>query len=242
MHTNKNQQSFAVFDIDGTLIRWQLYHAVVDRLAKNNLLGPDAHQTLHQARMVWKRREHPDAYRTYEQTLIAIYEAALPQLKPAQFDQVVSEIIDEYKDQVYTYTRELITTLKKQGYILLAISGSHHELVQKIAEHYGFDDYEGTRYQRTTTNFSGGKLAPSHDKASVLKQLTNKHHLIFNGSYAVGDSTSDASMLELVDNPVAFNPDQSLYDIATKKHWPIVVERKNVIYHLLSEKGHYILQ
>ena len=31
---------FAVFDIDGTLIRWQLYHAVADDMAKQNIINP----------------------------------------------------------------------------------------------------------------------------------------------------------------------------------------------------------
>ncbi len=30
-------QPFAVFDIDGTIIRWQLYHALADELAKENI-------------------------------------------------------------------------------------------------------------------------------------------------------------------------------------------------------------
>ena len=49
-------------------------------------------------------------------------------------------------------------------------------------------------------------------------------------------------MLEAVKHPIAFNPDQKLYDIAVKQGWQIVIERKNVIYTLEKKQdGLYVL-
>ena len=235
------KRNFAVFDIDGTLIRWQLYHAVVQKLASAGHLGPDALKTLHNARMRWKNREHKEAFHDYERTLIQTYEDALPNLKPQDFDTYVEQVITEYKDQVYTYTRDLIQSLKNQGYFLLAISGSHQELVRAIANHYGFDDYVGTQYDRTTNAFSGKKQLGSADKKSILQQLIAKHSLSTKDSVAVGDSLSDAAMMELVEQPIAFNPDQKLYDRARSESWKIVVERKNVIYEMEPHGTTYLL-
>lgn len=235
-------KKFAVFDIDGTLIRWQLYHAVVDRLAATGALGKDAQQQLHDARMVWKRREHPDAFKTYEKALIRVYESSLPHIKPALFDQLVHDVIDEYKDQVYTYTRDLIKELKRQGCVLLAISGSHQELVNEVASYYGFDDCIGTDYHRDESGFSGKKFIASSDKKKVLYSLVDKHNLSFEGSIAVGDSGSDVAMLELVEEPIAFNPDQVLLQAAQKNGWQIVIERKNVVYALEQHDGRYVLK
>lgn len=234
-------KKFAAFDIDGTLIRWQLYHAVVDKLAASGNLGKDAKTKLSEARMVWKRREHPEAFKEYEKCLIEIYEAAFPKLDVAQFDAMVAEVIKEYKDQVYTYTRNLVSDLKKQGYTLLAISGSHHELVQEIAKYYGFDDFVGTRYSRDAGKFSGMEFLATKDKKAILSSLIEKHQLDMQDSIAVGDSASDAGMLELVEKPIAFNPDRALLDVAKKNAWKIVVERKNVIYELNAESGTYTL-
>lgn len=236
-----SEKKFAVFDIDGTLIRWQLYHAVVDKLAKAGALGADAQEKLRAARMVWKNREHPEAFRTYETALIGIYESSFSELEVKEFDAMVSEVITEYKDQVYTYTRDLIRSLKKQGYTLLAISGSHYELVQEIAKYYKFDDCVGTRYARKGGKFSGMEFLASHDKKGVLNELVKKHGLSFKDSVAVGDSKSDAAMLEMVEQPIAFNPDQALYDIAQAQGWKIVVERKNVTYELEQHDGRYLL-
>ena len=235
------KRPFAVFDIDGTLIRWQLYHAVVQKLASAGHLGPDALKTLHDARMRWKTREHKEAFHEYERTLIQTYEDALPNLKPTDFDTYVEEVINEYKDQVYTYTRDLIRSLKQKDYMLLAISGSHEELVRAIALHYGFDDYVGTQYDRTTHAFSGEKQLGSADKKSILQKLIAKHNLQTKDSIAVGDSLSDAAMMEIVDYPIAFNPDQKLYDRARESSWKIVIERKNVIYEMEPHGTTYVL-
>jgi len=66
-------KKFAVFDIDGTLVRWQLYHVLVDKLASAGMLGNDAKERLRASRMVWKRREHPESFKEYEQALIRVY-------------------------------------------------------------------------------------------------------------------------------------------------------------------------
>lgn len=240
-HNNTSQRPFAVFDIDGTLIRWQLYHAIVNKLATANLLGHDASDRLKQARMRWKNREYAEAFHDYEKELVKCYEESLHKLKHADFDAMVLEVIEEYKDQVYTFTRDLIVSLKNKDYILLAISGSHKELVGAIATYYGFDDFVGTSYDRTEQNFSGEKFIASHDKQSELQSLTTKHKLSSKGSIAVGDSLSDAAMLEMVENPIAFNPDKRLYEKAKQNGWNIVIERKNVIYKLEYHDKSYIL-
>ncbi len=240
LHTNKAKK-FAVFDIDGTLIRWQLYHAVVDNLAKQGLLGDNAVEKLHEARMRWKRREHPEAFRTYELELITMYEAAVTGIGTAQFDKAVKAVANEYNTQTYTYTRDLITQLKKDGYVLFAISGSHTELVEHIAHHYGFDDWVGSTYERTDGTFTGKSFVASHDKKAILQDLIKKHSVTLAASVAVGDSKSDAVMLKMVEQPIAFNPDRALLQIAQQHGWDIVVERKNVIYKLEQRDGRYIL-
>ena len=128
------KNKFAVFDIDGTLIRWQLYHAVVDQLAQKGHLGLDAHERIHKERMTWKRREHVEAFSAYEKYLIELYEKALGNINAIVFDDIAREVANEYKDQVYTYTRDMIIRLKREGYILLAVSGSHQELVEIVAK------------------------------------------------------------------------------------------------------------
>ncbi len=237
----RKSRSFAAFDIDGTLIRWQLYHAVVDKLAQRGLLGDTAYEELHKARMVWKRRERDSAFHDYEMKLVKTYEQALPILSGKEFDEAVEEVAFEYKTQVYTYTRDLAKQLKAKGYVLIAISGSHEELVEHVAKQFDFDYWIGTKYKRDGGKFTGNVELGNRNKNETLLSLVKQHGLTMDGSYAVGDSRSDAAMLEIVENPIAFNPDQELLQIAKEKQWPIVIERKNVIYKLEPNSGQYIL-
>ena len=52
------------------------------------------------------------------------------------------------------------------------------------------------------------------------------------GSVGMGDTLSDVGFLELVWTPIDFNPNRSLFEVARRRGWPIVVERKDVIYNL----------
>ena len=47
---------FAVFDIDGTLIRWQLYHAIADALAKKGLIDAKTYSAIPGPPIEWKKR------------------------------------------------------------------------------------------------------------------------------------------------------------------------------------------
>ena len=48
-------------------------------------------------------------------------------------------------------------------------------------------------------------------------------------------------MLELVDQPVAFNPSEELLEVALERRWKVVIERKNIAYTLLKQGGQTIL-
>jgi HAD superfamily hydrolase (TIGR01490 family) len=234
-------RKFAAFDIDGTLIRWQLYHALADALAQKGHVKPKTYRTMRQARLAWKRRTG-STFKDYEKEVISIYEAVLKTLSLSQLEEAIDAVFDEYKDQTYTYTRELLRSLKQKGYLLFAISGSQTEIVGKIADYYGFDDYVGTIYERHRTGFSGSVIAVgSFNKDTSLRNLVKKYGVSFDGSIAVGDSTSDIKMLELVDSPIAFNPERALFEHAQKRGWKVIVERKNIVYELEKRGKDYEL-
>lgn len=233
---------FAVFDIDGTLIRWQLFHAIVHHLGREGYIDSSAHNKIRAARLRWKNREPGTEFREYETVLVETYLALLPQIHPEEHARIIDEIIAEYQDQTYLYTRRLIQKLRTEGYLLFAISGSHETAVGRIARHHGFDDSIGAIFEIKDGKFTGTVATPIHDKAAALRRLVEKHSTNYQGSYAVGDSGSDAALLELAEHPVAFNPDSSLLQSAKAKSWPIIIERKSIAYELTPRSGDYILK
>lgn len=235
------QRPFAVFDIDGTLIRWQLYHAIADELVKLGYIDSRAFQSVKDARMQWKKRSGPEAFRVYERKLVFAYEKMLLKLTFSEFEKAAENVFKKYKDQVYTYTRQLAAKLKKDGYMLFAISNSQIEIVKQIADYYGFDDYVGTYYHHQNGRFTGAATIPLGGKHTLLAELVKKHGLGYSQSLAVGDSSSDITMLEAVEIPIAFNPERKLFEHAQKRGWKVVVERKNMIYELDRQNGKYFL-
>lgn len=233
---------FAVFDIDGTIIRWQLYHAIADEMARNGSLDTDQYAKVRAARMAWKRRAHQASFDDYEQTLVGVFNEALTDIEVEYLRDACWKVIDEYKDQVYTYTRDLIEELKGKGYLLFAISASQDQIVKMLAGHYGFDDARGSVYEIESGRFTGKvEVLRAERKPEVLKELVASHNATWQGSIAVGDSESDIPMLMSVEQAIAFNPTRSLFEHAQAKDWKIVVERKNTIYELGSSDGSYIL-
>ncbi len=234
---------FAAFDIDGTIIRWQLYHAIADELATQGHLDPTEYQEVEAARMVWKNRAEQDSFAAYEEALVGLVNSSITGISVAAANRAYASVIDEFKNQVYTYTRDLIIDLKSQDYLLFALSGSQNEIVKLLAEHYGFDDFGGSIYEIKDGVFTG-KEDPlrSTRKPVFLKQLVEKHGAIWQGSIAIGDSESDIPMLSIVERPIAFNPSGKLLEHAKVSAWEIVVERKNAIYELQPNNGTYTLK
>jgi HAD superfamily hydrolase (TIGR01490 family) len=237
------KRKFAVFDIDGTVIRWQLYHAIVNELGKQGVLSPEVAKRIRTARLNWKTRDSQDSFREYEHVLVQEYLTALTQITVVEHKEAVERVFELYKDQVYTYTRDLIKKLQAEGYLLFAISGSQQDIVSKLGDYYGFDEVVGSNYEVVDGRFTGIEESPVHSgKRDVLQKLMMKHQVDQKGSIGVGDTGGDIGMLELVEQPIAFNPNRDLYNTATERNWTIVLERKNVVYTLQSDGAqHYTL-
>ena len=237
-------KKFAVFDIDGTLFRWQLFHEVVFELMKSGHISKEASQKVEKKMQAWRNRSHKHSFKDYELALVEAYIPCIKGLPTSVFNAAAERILGKHSEEVYTYTRDLIQQLRNEGYTLIALSGSQDEIVQPFAKKWGFDislgqvhDIENEKY---TGSIPGGKLV-IEQKGALLKQIVEDYNLSWQDSYAVGDSAGDAQMLELVTHPVAFNPNDLLFEIAHASGWKIVIERKNMVYELEPKNGTYLL-
>ena len=227
------QNRFAVFDIDGTIFRWQLYHELFDTFLSEEIITNAAAEPVLAAREAWRQRKAE--YIAYEHELIHVMQDAIVGLPEARFNSIADSILENKGHHVYRYTVDLLHTLKDKGYTIIAISGSHQQLVDRFAKLHAIDIAIGRNHTikngqvtRTATEIFGRK-----DK--ILQQAVKDNDLTWDDSYAIGDSGSDAAMLRLVDNPIAFNPDVALKTEATTHGWPIVIERKSIAYKLEKE-------
>ena len=136
--------------------------------------------------------------------------------------------------RLHLYTRELTQHLREAGYFLLAISGSPEEILDIFLKPLGFDRAFGTVLAMDGEDrYTGERLSnPFEDKRRVLEAFLAETGMNLEGSVGVGDTLSDVGFLEMVEAPIAFNPNRALFEAALERRWPLVVERKDVIYSL----------
>ncbi|GAC1498412.1 MAG: HAD-IB family hydrolase [Candidatus Saccharimonadales bacterium] len=236
-----DSRPFAVFDIDGTLIRWQLFHAMADALFDQGALNKTKYKSVAAAKAKWKRRIEASTYKDYEAQLVDLIDSSLPGLSLEALDSAALAVFKEYKDQVNTFCRDLIRELKSKDYLIFAISGSPSNIVKLLAKYYGIDDFAATNYLHKDGYLTGQVELSVGNKPELLTKLIRKHGVDRSASVGVGDSEGDISMLQMVESPIALNPSKLLFEHAKANGWPIVIERKNMIYRLEMRDGTYQL-
>lgn len=223
----------AVFDIDGTLFRSSLFLELVERMVDKGLLPGSVREEYADAQEKWMNRA--GSYDEYVEKVVRAFRGNLKGVSYEEASYIAGEIIDEKKHRLYRYTRDMVRDLKAKGYYLLAISWSPRFIVEAFGHELGFDKVYGFFYETGPSgNFTGEveDVDLIRNKAAVLERAAKKAGLSLDGSIGVGDTESDIPMLELVEVPVAFNPNKALYEHAQKRGWRVVVERKDVIYEM----------
>ena len=235
-----NNKRFAAFDIDGTIFRWQLYHELFDAFINEGIISTDRAAPVVKARNTW--RERKGEYLVYEHELIHAMQEAIVGIDEVRFNRISDEILKSKGHQTYRYTLDLLKTLKAQGYTIIAISGSHQQLVDRFATLHGITISVGRNHTIKNGKLTSIATEIFGHKDKILNEIVQEYELDWKGSYAVGDSGSDTAMLKLVDNPIAFNPDKTLQAEAMERGWPIVIERKSIAYRLeRGPNGSYVL-
>lgn len=234
-------KKFAAFDIDGTIFRSGLYREIVYELLSKDQIPSEIVKEFSELETDWRKRKSSNAFKNYEQAMAEAVDKVLPKIKIKDFEEAAENVLERLGEYVYAYTRDLVVQLKADGYTLIAISGSQEELVRPFAIKYGFNIWVGQHYKRGTDYFTGEINKTHKDKDIILRQIVFNNGLDFSQSIAVGDSRGDIGMLNLVENPIAFNPEKELFEEAKKKGWKIVIERKNMIYELHPHEQYYVL-
>ncbi|MDO8601827.1 MAG: HAD family phosphatase [bacterium] len=224
------KRKIAVFDIDGTIFRNSLLVELHWKMVKAGIIPKAAIKKLDRRYWEWVQRK--GAYDDYLSEVIKSFDDFSVGQKVSIIKKLASKVVKVQSNIVYRYTRDLIAKLR-QTHILVAISGSPKEIVEEFAHAWKFDHFVGTEHEIMNGKYTAGpKFVASQHKREVLLNLVKQHGFNLSGSVGVGDTESDAEMLDLVAYPICFNPTSGLYKIAKRKKWPVAVERKDVIYRL----------
>lgn len=232
----------AFFDIDGTLYREGLITEVFKKFITHELVDASKwHDEVKPSFMKYDRRQ--GEYDDYLNKMVDIYKQTLIGLSNVHILHIADTVIKQKGERVYTFTRDEILNHKKNGNMVIAISGSPLELVEAMAKKYQFDDCRGTVYVTDQQGKYTGEVIPMWDhksKKKALLQLVEQYDIDLENSYAYGDTTGDFTMFELVGHPYAINPTKELIEKIksseeVSKKITIIVERKNMIYKMNLE-------
>lgn len=227
-----SKQKIAVFDIDGTIFRKNLAFELIDELSWMGIFKKEVRKSLVTLYTRWL--DHQGTYEEYRKALVFLYSENLKGCYKKDIIKASRDVVPFYKFRTYIFANNLIAKLKKENYHIIAVSGSPIEIVEEYNKYLNFNAVFGSVYETNEEGIYTGKalFEPTIHKGHVVKQYAIENNLTFDNSYGVGDTESDAKFLEIVDNPIAFNPNLNLRNVAKEKGWKIVVEKKDVIYEM----------
>ncbi len=224
-------QKVAFFDIDGTVFRSSLLIELVEACIREGVFSADARDGYGHAYTLWTNRE--GEYNTYMEAVVKTFLKYIQGVHYGIFADIGRKVVTEQGRQTYRYTRDLIKDLKSKGYYVVAISQSPKTVLDEFCASYGFDKVYGRIYEIGPRDCFTGRVTEIdfiQDKAKVVERVFEKEGLSRDGSIGVGDTESDIPLLESVEMPICFNPNKILYTYAQKQKWPVIVERKDVVY------------
>lgn len=119
----------------------------------------------------------------------------------------------------------LIADHRARGHALLIITATNRFVTAPIAHALGIDNLIACDAEVVAGRYTGNPSGiPSfqHGKVTRLRSWLAEHQLTLDDAWFYSDSHNDLPLLELVDHPVAVDPDDTLRATADQRGWPVI--------------------
>ncbi|MBD3635043.1 MAG: HAD family hydrolase [Methylophaga sp.] len=213
--------ALAIFDLDNTLLGGDSDFLWGRYLCENGIVEEEAY-----------RRANEHYYQQYLEGCLDIYEFLEFVFRPlASHDmQTLESWREAYLEQkikplLLPAAEALVETHRSQGDTLLIITATNSFLTRPIAQMMGIENLIATDPEIVNGRFSGrvaGQPSFQHGKVERLRQWLQSRGEELKDSTFYSDSHNDLPLLELVDTPVAVDPDPKLQAVAQKRGWRIL--------------------
>lgn len=213
--------TLALFDLDNTLLSGDSDYEWGQFLVSKGLVDSASYETANQR-----------FYEQYKQGVLDIHEFSAFSFKPLS-ERDMAELTALHREFMHSVIQplmlpaavELVTQHRAQGHTLMIITATNSFITRPIAEAFGIPHLLATepqiidgRYTQIidgTPCFQGGKV-------TRLQAWLQGSDETLAGSYFYSDSRNDLPLLEMVDNPVAVDPDPTLQSIAQQRGWSVM--------------------
>ena len=212
-----------IFDLDNTLLAGDSDFQWGQFLIEQGVLTRETHEA-----------RNLEFYEDYKRGTLDIDAFLAFQLKPlsqyprAQLDAWHAAFMEsKVRPMMTEKAQALVEKHRAEGDLLMIITATNSFVTAPIARAFGIEYLIGTTPEEVDGNFTGRACGvPSFQEGKItrLEQwLAERGKKL--GDYETtfySDSRNDLPLLQLVDHPVAVDPDPVLGDYAVQQGWPII--------------------
>jgi len=213
--------SLAIFDLDNTLLDGDSDYLWGRFLVEKNLVDGEFYE-----------RENLRFLHEYEAGTLDILEflefslKPLAEMDPEQLAALHRQFMTEkIQPIILPKARALLDKHRRAGDTLLIVTATNSFVTRPIADALGIEHLIATEPERIDGRYTGRvKGTPSFREGKVtrLEEWLKAHGENLAGSWFYSDSHNDLPLLEMVEHPVAVDPDDTLADHARARGWPII--------------------
>ena len=213
--------ALAIFDLDETLISADSDQAWNEFVASRGLVDAERHRRQNEAFYEDYQRGtlDIDAYMRFSCTVLAMYDMEkLENLRHEFFDERIRPLL-------LPKATSLIERHRTQGDNLVVITATIEFVTAPIVRHFGIEHLIASIPEIRRGRYTGGIVGtPTFREGKVerMRDWLRETGEDLGGSTFYSDSRNDLPLLELVDFPVAVDPDPVLRDVAEARRWPII--------------------
>lgn len=213
--------ALAIFDLDNTLIAGDSDYSWGVFLVEKQLVDAETY-----------RIANEQFYQDYKNGTLDIRAylhfslAPLTRFSLSELSDMHAEFMQKHIEPIMLKKAEaLLRKHREQGDHLLIITATNGFITRPIAKRLGVDDILATDPEVIdgihTGNFIGTPCFQAGKITNLHEWLKYNNHSL-TGAYFYSDSINDLPLLELVDTPIAVDPDDRLAAIATERNWKII--------------------
>lgn len=213
--------SLAIFDLDNTLLSIDSDHAWGEFLLEQGAVDPVAYREANDRFLADYEAGTLDIHAFLEVALRPLAEHSPEQLA-AWHQQFMASKIEPH---ILPRGEELVARHRTRGDTLMIITATNRFITGPIAERLGVDELIAVEPEIVDGRYTGRVSGvPSYREGKVerLEQWLVDKELTLDGAWFYSDSHNDLALLELVDHPVAVDPDPTLREVAQQKGWKII--------------------
>ncbi len=219
----------AFSDFDGTLAKGYISMEFMDFLHNKGIYSREAYAK--QGALFQEHKTGNVSYDRWVEKWALLWAEGLKGREEKEVKNAALEFFKSFEPNIYKSSYELVKLLKGKGYCTVAISVGAMDIIRIAGKRLGFDKIYATEPEKSHGIFTGNLKTRLHlpsGKQEIIAGILHTGKFRQEGSFAFGDSASDAGMLGCAEQAIALNPNKELIDMAKKNSWR-TASYKNVI-------------